>query len=186
MTNNCNIKAPLTFWEIISLSSGQRKEARVRLYTVARGFLEMFLLELSHLSALLTALMSVLSALILLAVSRQLWTFRWTITRDTESKLPLPNGSMGWPLVGETFHWLFQVWGVLFRFLQAFQDRLYVPFTRRMSPCMWWAKEFVCVKMCKETAHNLWKHYISVQFSILYTEYNASMVLYLCGLDERV
>uniref|UniRef100_A0A4W5JN93 Cytochrome P450, family 26, subfamily C, polypeptide 1 n=1 Tax=Hucho hucho TaxID=62062 RepID=A0A4W5JN93_9TELE len=68
----------------------------------------MFLLELSHLSALVTALTSVLSALILLAVSRQLWTFRWTITRDTESKLPLPNGSMGWPLVGETFHWLFQ------------------------------------------------------------------------------
>lgn len=109
MNNNCNIKAPLTFWEIISLYSGQRKEARVRLHTVARGFLEMFLLELNHLSALVTALTSVLSALILLAVSRQLWTFRWTITRDTESKLPLPNGSMGWPLVGETFHWLFQV-----------------------------------------------------------------------------
>ncbi|XP_010868168.1 cytochrome P450 26B1 [Esox lucius] len=68
----------------------------------------MFLLEFSHLSALVTALTSVVSALILLAVSRQLWTVRWTNTRDKECKLPLPNGSMGWPLVGETFHWLFQ------------------------------------------------------------------------------
>ncbi|KAJ8013905.1 hypothetical protein DPEC_G00034680 [Dallia pectoralis] len=66
----------------------------------------MFFLEFSHLSALV--LTSVVSVLVLLGVSKQLWTFRWTNTRDKECKFPLPNGSMGWPLVGETFHWLFQ------------------------------------------------------------------------------
>ncbi|XP_036404898.1 cytochrome P450 26B1-like [Megalops cyprinoides] len=68
----------------------------------------MFLLELNHFSALATAITSVSSVLLLLAVSRQLWALRWSITRDRDSKLPLPKGSMGWPLVGETFHWLFQ------------------------------------------------------------------------------
>ncbi|XP_013867475.1 cytochrome P450 26C1 [Austrofundulus limnaeus] len=66
------------------------------------------LAQFGVLSALATALTSLLSALLLLVLTRQLWSLRWTLTRDKESKLPLPNGSMGWPLVGETFHWLFQ------------------------------------------------------------------------------
>ncbi|KAF0027837.1 cytochrome P450 26B1 [Scophthalmus maximus] len=66
------------------------------------------LAQFGALSALATALTSVLSALLLLALTRQLWSLRWSLTRDKESSLPLPRGSMGWPLVGETFHWLFQ------------------------------------------------------------------------------
>ncbi|XP_034041430.1 cytochrome P450 26C1 [Thalassophryne amazonica] len=66
------------------------------------------LAQFGALSSLAVALTSVLSAFLLLVLTRQLWSLRWSLTRDTESSLPLPRGSMGWPLVGETFHWLFQ------------------------------------------------------------------------------
>ncbi|XP_078421402.1 cytochrome P450 26C1-like isoform X1 [Cetorhinus maximus] len=68
----------------------------------------MFLLGVYYLSALATALTSLLSVLLLLAVSRQLWTLGWNVTRDRGNKLPLPKGSMGWPLLGETLHWMVQ------------------------------------------------------------------------------
>ncbi|MGH0130701.1 UNVERIFIED_CONTAM: hypothetical protein FKN15_059198 [Acipenser sinensis] len=68
----------------------------------------MFLLEFSYFMVLGTVFTSIISVLLLLAVSRQLWAFRWRMTRDRTCKLPLPKGSMGWPLFGETFHWLLQ------------------------------------------------------------------------------
>ncbi|KAK1164629.1 cytochrome P450 26B1-like [Acipenser oxyrinchus oxyrinchus] len=69
---------------------------------------KMFLLEVSYFTVLGTVFTSIISVLLLLAVSRQLWAFRWRMTRDRTCKLPLPKGSMGWPLFGETFHWLLQ------------------------------------------------------------------------------
>ncbi|XP_043568414.1 cytochrome P450 26B1-like isoform X1 [Chiloscyllium plagiosum] len=65
-------------------------------------------LGLHFLAALGTALASLLSLLLLLAVSRQLWTLGWNVRRDRGNKLPLPKGSMGWPLLGETLHWMVQ------------------------------------------------------------------------------
>ncbi|XP_040275285.1 cytochrome P450 26B1 [Bufo bufo] len=57
------------------------------------------------LAALAACLVSVL---LLLAISQQLWQLRWAATRDKSCKLPMPKGSMGFPLVGETFHWILQ------------------------------------------------------------------------------
>lgn len=60
-------------------------------------------------SALATFVACLVSVTLLLAVSQQLWQLRWAATRDKGCRLPLPKGSMGFPLVGETFHWLLQV-----------------------------------------------------------------------------
>ncbi|CAN2388304.1 cytochrome P450 [Pristimantis euphronides] len=57
------------------------------------------------LAALAAGLVSVA---LLLALSQQLWQLRWAATRDKSCKLPMPRGSMGFPLVGETFHWILQ------------------------------------------------------------------------------
>uniref|UniRef100_A0A8B9EJP2 Cytochrome P450 26B1 n=1 Tax=Anser cygnoides TaxID=8845 RepID=A0A8B9EJP2_ANSCY len=57
-------------------------------------------------SALATLAACLVSLTLLLAVSQQLWQLRWAATRDKTCKLPIPKGSMGFPLIGETFHWL--------------------------------------------------------------------------------
>ncbi|XP_020650891.1 cytochrome P450 26B1 [Pogona vitticeps] len=59
-------------------------------------------------SALATFVACLVSVTLLLAVSQQLWQLRWAATRDKSCRLPIPKGSMGFPLVGETFHWLLQ------------------------------------------------------------------------------
>uniref|UniRef100_A0A8C9THS0 Cytochrome P450 26B1 n=1 Tax=Scleropages formosus TaxID=113540 RepID=A0A8C9THS0_SCLFO len=59
-------------------------------------------------SALATLAACLLSMALLLAVSQQLWQLRWTATRDKSCKLPMPKGSMGFPFIGETCHWLVQ------------------------------------------------------------------------------
>lgn len=61
------------------------------------------------LSALATLAACLVSMALLLAVSQQLWQLRWTATRDKNCKLPMPKGSMGFPIIGETCHWLVQV-----------------------------------------------------------------------------
>lgn len=60
-------------------------------------------------SALATLAACLVSMALLLAVSQQLWQLRWTATRDKNCKLPMPKGSMGFPFIGETCHWLLQV-----------------------------------------------------------------------------
>ncbi|XP_019711540.1 cytochrome P450 26B1 [Hippocampus comes] len=60
------------------------------------------------LSALATLAACALCVALLLVVSQQLWQLRWTATRDKKCKLPMPKGSMGFPFIGETCHWLLQ------------------------------------------------------------------------------
>lgn len=64
-------------------------------------------------SALATLAACLVSMALLLAVSQQLWQLRWTATRDKNCKLPMPKGSMGFPFIGETCHWLLQVSGAV-------------------------------------------------------------------------
>ncbi|XP_028902395.1 cytochrome P450 26B1 [Ornithorhynchus anatinus] len=59
-------------------------------------------------SALATLAACLVSVTLLLAVSQQLWQLRWAVTRDKSCRLPMPKGSMGFPLIGETCHWLLQ------------------------------------------------------------------------------
>ncbi|XP_034412755.1 cytochrome P450 26B1 isoform X2 [Cyclopterus lumpus] len=65
-------------------------------------------------SALATLAACLVSMALLLAVSQQLWQLRWTATRDKNCKLPMPKGSMGFPFIGETCHWLLQVFAKVF------------------------------------------------------------------------
>ncbi|XP_030235615.1 cytochrome P450 26C1, partial [Gadus morhua] len=68
----------------------------------------LFSVSLCSWPSLSSSAVLLLLPLLLLAASRQLWSLRWSLTRDRASSLPLPQGSMGWPLVGETFSWLLQ------------------------------------------------------------------------------
>uniref|UniRef100_A0A5F9DAV9 Cytochrome P450 26B1 n=1 Tax=Oryctolagus cuniculus TaxID=9986 RepID=A0A5F9DAV9_RABIT len=75
---------------------------------IPRAAANMLFEGLELVSALATLAACLVSVTLLLAVSQQLWQLRWAATRDKSCKLPIPKGSMGFPLIGETGHWLLQ------------------------------------------------------------------------------
>ncbi|CAN0009679.1 cytochrome P450 26B1-like [Lampetra fluviatilis] len=64
--------------------------------------------SLDAVSAASTVTACLASLVLLVTVVQQLWRLRWAAGRDKSSALPLPKGSMGFPVVGETFHWMVQ------------------------------------------------------------------------------
>ncbi|XP_032808017.1 cytochrome P450 26B1-like [Petromyzon marinus] len=64
--------------------------------------------SLDAVSAASTVTACLASLVLLVTVVQQLWRLRWSAGRDKSSALPLPKGSMGFPVVGETFHWMVQ------------------------------------------------------------------------------
>ncbi|KAK3546520.1 hypothetical protein QTP70_026375, partial [Hemibagrus guttatus] len=75
---------------------------------LSRTLVAMLFGSLDLVSALATLAACLASVALLIAVSQQLWQLRWTATRDKNCKLPMPKGSMGFPIIGETCHWLVQ------------------------------------------------------------------------------
>lgn len=97
---------PTTYQTVIEVSPFPKK---ISLISIPPCVGTMLFESFDLLSALATLAACLVSMALLLAVSQQLWQLRWTATRDKNCKLPMPKGSMGFPIIGETCHWLFQV-----------------------------------------------------------------------------
>lgn len=73
-------------------------------------------------------IISTLLPFIMYGLSCKLWYFYNVSTKDSDCDLPLPPGSMGVPLVGETLDLIFGVsyWRLLFFFLLTFDQNVYM------------------------------------------------------------